>query len=217
MCGWKLTPANAQSRPDLEQFFGAPRGDYLNVFDRSGRRVTRRDLEFEAWQDWQSELAARLETAIAFLYGNFTQGVRRVVVDGIEPAERASESIQLEMFEYIYHQVLRKEPDWVARDLFRQHFRAQADAVAAHMYDPAGIGCLLMYTSPESMLEQLIERPLAEGDLLANANTVIYMGKLRQGTKLGRGLYIAKHRGSACTDEIIPYRIEEAGLTLEAG
>jgi hypothetical protein len=28
-------------------------------------------------------------------------------------------------------------------------------------------------------------------------------------------MYITKHRGSACTDEIIPYTIGDKGLTLQ--
>jgi KaiC/GvpD/RAD55 family RecA-like ATPase len=219
MVGWKLTPADPDVRPDLDAFFprlaaGGPREDYLHIFQRAGRRVNRRDLDFEGWQDWKSELAAKLETTIAFFYGNLLAGARRVVVDGIEPVERASDSIQLEMFEYVYHQVLRKESEWVARDLFRQKYREQADRVAAHPYDPSQVGCLLLYTSHESMLDQLIERPLEEGDLLANANTILYLGKFREGTRLGRALYVAKHRGSACSEEILPYTIDDGGIRL---
>ena len=102
-----------------------PRGDYLHVFDQHGRRVTRADLDFDAWHDWQAELARRLDASIAFFYGNFVRGVRRAVVDGIEPVDRPSDSIQFELFEYIYHQILRKDPEWVARDLFREHYRAE--------------------------------------------------------------------------------------------
>ena len=40
----------------------------------SGRRVTQRDLGFDAWHDWQAELAAKLEATIAFFYGNFIRG-----------------------------------------------------------------------------------------------------------------------------------------------
>jgi hypothetical protein len=40
------------------------------------------------------------------------------------------------------------------------------------------------------------------------------MGKIRDGQRIGRGLYIAKHRGSACAEEIIPYGIGEKGLVL---
>jgi len=142
--------------------------------------------------------------------------VRRAVVDGIEPADRPSESIQLELFEYIYHQILRKEPEWVARDLFRQHYRRHAEEAAKHVYDPAEVGCMLLSTSHETTLEGLIERPLDQGDLLSGANTVIYLGRIREGTRFRRAIYVAKHRGSVCPDEIIPYAIDDRGIHLES-
>ena len=43
-----------------------------------------------------------------FFYQQFARGSRRVVFDGLEPAERFSESIQFEFFEYIYHHVLAR-------------------------------------------------------------------------------------------------------------
>ncbi len=54
-----------------------------------------------------------------------------------------------------------------------------------------------------------------EGDLLANANTVIYLGKIRDGARIRRALYIPKHRGSPCSEEIVPYRIDEKGVHVE--
>ncbi len=42
---------------------------------------------------------------------------------------------------------------------------------------------MILYTSHESTLEGLIERPLEEGDLLSNANTLIYLGKIRDGSR----------------------------------
>lgn len=213
---WRLMPADTTQPPSPEEIFdlARPLGDYLRVFDYQGRRVTRRDLDFEGWQDWQAELARKLSVTIGFFYGNFVRGVRRVVIDGIEPSERPSDSIQFELFEYVYHQILRKDHDWVARDLLRERFRSHAAAVQAAAYDPGTIGCLLLYTSPETMLDDLIARKLDEGDVLSNANTVIYLGKTRDGQKLGRALYIAKHRGSVCTDEIVPYTISESGIVL---
>ena len=62
------------------------------------------------------------------------------------------------------------------------------------------------------MLDDLISRRLDEGDALSNANTLIYMGKTRDGNRIGRGLYVAKHRGSACSDEIVPYQIDDRGV-----
>ncbi len=217
MFGWEMEAAGLQDHVPLDDFFDPKRrhGEYLHVFDQNGRRVTRADMDFDGWHEWQAQVARRLNTSIAFLYGNFVQGVRRAVVDGIEPVDRSSDSIQLELFEYVYHQILRKDPEWVARDLFRESYRAHAEAAATHVYDPASIGCLLLYTSHETTLDGMIERPLDEGGVLANANTVIYMGKIREGSFFRRAIYVAKHRGSACADEIIPYRITEAGIQLE--
>jgi len=217
MFDWQLDPIAPELHVPLDDFFAPQRrhGDYLHVFDLSGRRVTRRDLDFDAQLDWQSELTRRLNCSIAFFYGNFTRGVRRALVDGIEPVDRPSDSIQLELFEYVYHQILRKDPEWVARDLFREQYRRNAERVAAHRYDPGEIGCMLLQTAHETSLDALVDRPLDEGDLLSNANTVIYMGKVREGTKFHRALYVAKHRGSACADEIVPYRIDDRGVHLD--
>lgn len=216
MFGWRLSQSEANTLPDLTRLFDSQNevGDYLRVFDYQGRRVTRRDLGPEAWHDWNAELARKLNVTIAFFYRNFIRGTRRAVIDGVEPAERASDSIQLELFEYIYHQILRKDPEWVARDLLREYYRANAAAAEAAKYDPDQIGCLLLSTSAASMLDELISKPLDEGDLLTNANTVIYLGKIRDGNRLGRGLYVAKHRGSACVDDIVPFRIEDGGLRI---
>lgn len=217
MFGWELQCMAGQDAIALENFYAAERrhGDYLHVFDYSGRRVTRQDLDWDQWRNWQAELNAKLQSAIGFLYGNFVQGARRVVFDGIEPADRPHESIQFNLLEYVYHQVVRKDPEWVARDLFRQLYRQHAAEAAAHIYDPGQIGCLLLSTSHETMLDELISRPLNEGDSLSNANTLIFLGKIRDGQRLRRALYIAKHRGSACNDEITPYTIDDGGLRID--
>ena len=217
MFGRELVAAANTRHADLADFFEPRRryGDYLHIFDMSGRRVTRSDLDFDHWHDWQAELSAKLSTTIAFFYGNFARGVRRAVIDGIEPVDRPGESIQFELFEYIYHQILHKDAEWVARDLFRQQYLGQADVVAQYAYDHRRIATMLLYTSHETMLEEMIRRPLDEGDLLAGANTLIYMGKLMRDGKLSRGLFIAKHRGSACSDEILPFTIGERGVQLQ--
>jgi hypothetical protein len=202
--------------PAAEQIWTADGelGDYVNLFQHAGQRVTQRDLGFDDWLNWKAELAKQLAAAIFFFYGHFIRGVRRAVIDGMEPVERPSESIQFELFEYIYHQILRKESDWVARDLLREHFRANEAEVARHAYDYRQIGCMLLYTTRENMLEDLIGRPLDEGDVLSNANTVIFLGRVRDGNRLGRALYIAKHRGSPCSEEIVPYHIDDGGVKL---
>ena len=215
MFDWSMDVVPSQRQPELGDFFQRDaHGDYLHVFDYHGRRVTKRDLDWDEWRAWQSQLNAKLRTSIAFLYGNFVQGTRRVVVDGVEPTDRPQESIQLNLFEYVYHQILRKDPEWVARDLFREAYRQNAASAAAARYDETALSCLLLYTSHETMLEDLIARHLDEGDAMSNANTLIYMGKTRDGNRIGRGLYVAKHRGSACSEDIVPYQIGDAGLLI---
>ncbi len=213
---WTMTqqPGNAAVDPTRVWDRDVARHDYLHIFERTGRRVTRNDLEYDDWKAWKLELVKKLQLAIWFFYGNFVHGVRRCVIDGVEPTDRPSESFQFDLFEYIYHQILHKDADWVARDLFREHFRAHADEVGARMYDHTRIGCLLLYTTREVMLDDLLGRPLDSGDVLSNANTIILMGKTRDGSRMGRALHVAKHRGSPCDDSIVPFEVTDTGLQL---
>jgi len=217
MFDWTLDSVDPEASPSLDRIFAADLtpGNYLNIFRYAGKRVARGDLSFEEYQEWQAELARKLGATIAFFYANFVRGCRRTVIDGIEPLDRKRDSIQLELFEYIYHQVLRKDPEWVARDLFRELYRSNEAEIAQAKYVPTSIGCVLLYTSSETMLDQLIERPLDEGDLLANANTIIYLGKTKtHDGRIGRGLHVAKHRGSACSDDIVPYTLSDRGMKV---
>ncbi|HEY3964236.1 MAG TPA: ATPase domain-containing protein [Planctomycetaceae bacterium] len=213
---WIVTQQSGMDPVDPTQVWQRQlaRRDYLHIFERTGRRVTRHDLEYDDWKAWKLELVKKLQLAIWFFYGNFVHGVRRCVIDGVEPTDKPSESFQFDLFEYIYHQILHKDADWVARDLFREHFRAHASEVAAHLYDHKQIGCLLLYTTREVMLDDLLGRPLDSGDVLSNANTIILMGKTRDGSKMCRALHVAKHRGSACDDAIVPFQVTESGLRL---
>jgi KaiC/GvpD/RAD55 family RecA-like ATPase len=215
---WQLSHLSGEATIEPEQVWdrALARRDYLHIFERSGRRVTRNDLEFDDWKAWKIELVRKLRVAIWFFYGNFVHGARRCVIDGVEPTDRPSESFQFDLFEYIYHQILHKEADWVARDLFREQFRAHESQVMQHMYDHRQLGCLLLYTTREIMLDDMLGRFLDTGDVLSNANTIILMGKTREGTRMGRALHVAKHRGSACDDSIVPFEVTAGGLQLGA-
>ena len=212
--GWDLSAYPADTVLDLDHVwkFDRPIGDYFHPFSRTGRRVTRRDLEPDDWHAWKSDLARVLRKSVSFFYEHFVRGSRRVVVDGIEPTERFADSIQFEFFEYLYHQVLRKEDEWAARELFRERFRENAPQVLSHRYDHKAIGCLYLYTTPHILLDDLMAEPLGDGDIFSNANTIILMGRTKDDGRLGRALYVAKHRGSACGDEIRPYRLTDKGL-----
>jgi KaiC/GvpD/RAD55 family RecA-like ATPase len=214
---WNLSSFPIDRPLELDDFwrFDQSLEDYLHPFSRSGRRVTRRDLEPDDWHAWKGDLARVLRLSVSFFYQNFVRGSRRVVVDGIEPTERFSESIQFEFFEYLYHQILRKEDEWAARELFRERYRANEPKVHTNRYDHKAIGCLYLYTTPHVMLEELLAQPIGEGDIFSNANTIILMGRTREAGRLGRALYVAKHRGSSCSEEIHPYRLTDKGLVLD--
>lgn len=216
--GWELAVADASQRPDLARFFDphTSRDELLRIFNYQGKRVSRREMDWDELGGWQQQINEKLAMAIGFLYGNFVRGRRRVVIDGIEPVDVPAESIQVELFEYVYHQVIRKDPLWVARDLFRQDYRRHSQAAEQHVYANDQIGCMLLQTSKESMLEQLIARNLDEGDLVSGANTVIYMGKILEGTRIRRAMHVSKHRGSAASDELIPYHIDDSGIHIDA-
>jgi KaiC/GvpD/RAD55 family RecA-like ATPase len=214
--GWDLRVRSADDQVEPTSVWDSARAraDYLHIFERSGRRVSIADLEQDEWRQWKIELAQKLERTIAFFYGNFINGVRRCVVDGIEPVERASDSFQFHIFDYVYHQILRKESEWVARDLFRAKFRVNEELVNSHTYRQSDIACLLLCTSREVMLDDLVSRPIESGDVLSNANTIIHMGKVREGSRMGRALHVSKHRGSACDEAIVPYEVSERGLAF---
>ena len=89
--------------------------------------MTQADLGTEQWHEWKADLSRILRCSAGFFYQQFARGTRRVVFDGLEPAERFSESIQFEFFEYIYHQLLHKDDEWAAREWFRERYRANAE------------------------------------------------------------------------------------------
>jgi len=216
MLDWELRTRQPDAKPMFDQLWDPEiRDDYLHIFGRTGRKVTLDDLDRDEWQEWRVEFMKKIDQSIAFFYSNFVHGVRRCVIDGVEPVERASDSFQFHVFEYVYHQILRKEHDWVARDLFRSNFRENEERIQQHGYDEKAISCMLMLTTHETMLDDLLSRPIETGDMLSNANTIIVMGKIRDGMTMKRGLHVAKHRGSACEESIVEYTINDRGLVIE--
>jgi KaiC/GvpD/RAD55 family RecA-like ATPase len=214
--GWELCEYPLELAPDFDRTWDFPGaiGDYFHPVDRAGRRVTQTDLDPDQWHEWKTDLARVLRASAGFFFQHFVRGARRVVFDGLEPVERFSESIQIEFFEYIYHHVLRQDHDWAAREWFRERYRANQEAVMRHRYDPRTIGCLCLYTTPGVMLEDLMTGPIGQGDIFSTANTIILMGRTRHNGGFGRALAIPKHRGSACGDEILPFRITDRGLVF---
>ncbi len=182
--------------------------------------MTREEITREAWGQWQAELNRGLQGVTAFLYAHLICGARRVLIDSVEPCTRIADSIQLELIEYIYQEILRTEYDWVARTLFQGQWLDVADRVSRNAYNHDAVATMILQTSNEVLLEDLIARPLPPGDLAANANTIILLGRLSGEEKTGRGAFVLKHRGQKCSEAIVPFEITgrvEGDLTATLG
>jgi hypothetical protein len=188
------------------------RVDYYSSFQYSGRRVVRENLSEEEWRSWKRILNEKLEAVIGHFYYHFVQGVRRVVVDGVEPFDSAGDSIQVELFEYILHRILRKRCDLVARDLFRGKWLEVRDQVAAHPYDYREIAGVFLQTTKEVDIEDLIRAETQEDDLTTNATTIVLLGRVLDGSKVRRAAFVLKNRGQKCSDELVFFEVAERGL-----
>lgn len=208
--GWELS----QRDVDMEHIWdGYEPIDYLNPFGYVGKRVLRDEMNEEQWRAWKLTINESLRKLSAFYYYQFIHGVRRVLIDGIEPFSQARESAQIELFEYILHQIMRKPYDWLARDLFQGKWQQIKEEVMAHPYETRDICTVFLQTTAETNLEDLIAAHTMEDDLTINATTIILMGRLPTNNKrVERGLFVLKHRGAPCRDEIVKFKITDKGL-----
>ena len=159
----------------------------------------------------EAVLDTRLPELLRFLYGSFASGARRLVVDGIEPLGTAK--VQEEVLAYIARMV-RKRHDWLAREALRERFFSLRGLVHKHSYDPDKIVVVYLVTARENLLEELIRQGISGSGLEANATTVILMGRIVEGGRVRRALYVAKHRGARCSDAIAEFRITERGIEM---
>lgn len=212
----KLTVEDHEPPNELDKLAKGRPADVLEFLGYSGRRVLRSQMDVDSWHIWQSEMNRRSSHLYEFVYNHLCFGTRRFVIDGIEPSHRADDSLQLELVEWIYHRMLRQEHDWLAREVLRESFRANEATVAGRAYNHQESIAMVLVTTGESMLEKLIEQPLASGDLMAGANTVIVLGRQLEGDRMQRGLYIVKHRGSYADQRIVGFEIDDRGIALRS-
>jgi KaiC/GvpD/RAD55 family RecA-like ATPase len=186
--------------------------DVMPFLGYGGQRVLRSQMDVDQWHTWQSELNRRLPMLYRFVYSHLVHGTKLFLVDGIEPQDAPEDSLQLDLLELMYHRMLRKEHDWLAREVFRHEFRSLESQVQLAAYDHRHSSAIVLVTTKQSMLEQLMTQPLADGDLAAGANTVILMGRTLTDGRMTRGMYIAKHRGSYADSRILNFEISDRGL-----
>jgi hypothetical protein len=217
---WELQAWNHSVRHD--QAIAIPpagvldRMRYCHEFDYGGRleeyQVTRPDgREFR--RSWLAAYAQRWKTVLAFFYFHFAAGTKRVVVDGVDPTQAPHESVQLHIFEEFYRKIIHQDGEILGMEILIPVWRHR-DFLEQHRYDHAQVATLLLVTTPETLLDDLIARRVEEGDIGASANTILLMGRqVRQG-EVGRALTVVKHRGSACSTEIAEYTITDRGLVF---
>ena len=190
---------------------------YSNAFRWVGRvrdfQVPTPDGGVEFDWNWKAAYNHALYTVRPFMYFHFAAGTRRVVVDGVEPMDQPVDSIQFWMFDELYRKTIHRDAETLGMEICLPVWNHR-DFIDAHRYDHTAVTTLLLVTTEEVRLEDLLARKMAAGDVGAVANTVLVMGSERVGQRVARLLSVVKHRGSAMSDEIVEFRIGSDGLEL---
>jgi RecA/RadA recombinase len=215
--GWKLarwthtvTPM-AEPYPTAEQMAAR----YCDALPWVGKlrdyQVPTPDGGLELDWSWKAEYNHALYTVRPFVYFHLAAGCRRVVVDGVEPMDVPGDYMQPFLFNELYRKTIHRDSETLGMEICLPVWKHRA-FIDSHRYDHAEVTTLLLVTTEETQLEHLIARKVASGDIGAVANTIVVMGSERVGNRLGRFLYVVKHRGSAKSDDIAEYRVTERGV-----
>ncbi len=218
--GWELQAWDHVVHPGQENPFPPASAvqvmRYCHEFDYGGRlaeyqvnKPEGREFRFE----WLAAYSRRWKRVLPFFYFHFAQGVRRVVVDGVDPTQAPHESIQLHLFEEVYRKIIHQDSETLGMEILIPVWKHR-DFIEQRLYDHKQVTTLLLVTTEENLLDDLIARKVGEGDIGASANTAILMGKRMVEGRVGRALYVAKHRGSACSEEIAEYTITDQGIVF---
>jgi KaiC/GvpD/RAD55 family RecA-like ATPase len=216
---WRLTPWTHTVTPMADPYPPAQQREafYSNALHWVGRardfQVPTPDGDREFDWNWKAAYNHALYTVRPFMYFHFAAGTRRVVVDGVEPMDSPADSIQVFMFDEVYRTIIHREAETLGMEICLPVWKHRP-FIDAHRYDHTHITTLLLVTTEETRLEDLIARKVATGDVGATANTILVMGSERVGGRLARMLCVVKHRGSAMSDEIVEYRITERGIAI---
>ncbi len=214
MFAQQLTTASIENNDPQRLFQSERPEDVLPFLGYGGKRVLRSQLDTDQWHAWQSEMNRRMPQLFRFVYRHLVHGTTRFIIDGIEPQESSSDSLQIDLLELVYHRMLRQEHDWLAREVLRERFRENEAGVMQNAYDHSQSAAMVLVTTKQTMLEKLMTDPLADGDLAAGANTVLFLGRVLSEKRMQRALYIAKHRGSFADQHVIPFEITDSGLSI---
>jgi RecA/RadA recombinase len=216
---WALTPWTHAVTPMADPY---PPPDQMTAFYCNALKWVGRVRDFQVatadggtefdW-NWKAAYNHALYTVRPFLYFHCAAGTRRVVVDGVEPMDSPADSIQFFMFDELYRKIVHRDAETLGMEICLPVWKHR-EFIDAHRYAHDAITTLLLVTTEETRLEDLLARKVATGDIGATANTILVLGSERVGHRLARMLCVVKHRGSAMSDEIVEYRIGARGLEL---
>ena len=168
---------------------------------------------FEFDWNWKAMYNHALYTVRPFVYFHLGAGSRRIVVDGIEPMDVPADYIQPFLFDELYRKTIHRDAETLGMEICLPVWEHRA-FIDDHRYDHAAVTTLLLVTTEETRLEDLLARKVATGDTGATANTIVVLGSEREGSRLARKLCVVKHRGSAMSEDIVEYRVGPRGLEL---
>ena len=218
--GWELHAWNHLIHPGQQHPVPSPtvleEMRYCHQFDYAGRLgdyQVNKPSGREFRRDWLAAYAQGWKAVLPFFYFHFTAQVRRVVVDGVDPTRAPKESVQLYIFDEVYRKIIHQDSEVLAMEILIPVWQHR-DFIEEKRYDHREVATLLLVTAEENLLDDLIARKVGEGDIGASANTMILMGKRMARDRIGHALYIAKHRGSACSTGIAEFNLTERGLVF---
>jgi len=216
---WKLKRWTHTVTPMSEPFPSADQmtARYCDALQWVGKlrdyQVPTPDGSLELDWNWKAEYNHALYTVRPFVYFHLGAGCRRVVVDGVEPMDVPGDFIQPFLFDELYRKVIHRDSETLGMEICLPVWKHR-EFIDSHRYDHTALTTLLLVTTEETRLEDLLARKVATGDIGATANTILVLGSERVGNRLARMLCVVKHRGSAMSDEIVEYRIGARGLEL---
>jgi len=219
---WRLSPWTHTVTPMSDPYppAGQMEAFYSNIFRWVGRtrdfQVATPDGGREFDWSWKAAVNHAFYTVRPFMYFHFGAGTRRVVVDGVEPMDSPADSIQFHLFAELYRTVIHRDAETLGTEICLPVWKHR-EFIDAHRYDHTRITTLLLVTTEETRLEDLIARKVATGDIGATANTILVLGSERLGNRLARMVCVVKHRGSEMSDEIVEYRIGSRGIEILPG
>ena len=216
---WSLTPWTHTVAPMTDPYPppAQMQASYSNTLKWVGRvrdlQVPTPDGGWDFDWNWKATYNHALYTVRPFVYFHCAAGTRRIVVDGVEPMDSPADSIQIYIFDELYRKTIHRDAETLGMEICLPVWKHR-EFIDSHLYDHTTLTTLLLVTTEETRLEDLLARKVATGDIGATANTILVLGSERVGHRLARLLCVVKHRGSAMSDEIVEYRIGARGIEL---